>query len=214
MTVRIAFVNLETYLKRVLDAVLSATLLIVLFPLMLLISLAVIIDSGLPVFFIQMRPGYKGEPFRIYKYRTMKELRDRQGNFLPNELRITSLGRFLRATSLDELPELFNVLKGDMSLVGPRPLLVEYLPLYTPNQARRHDVKPGITGLAQVSGRNLLTWEEKFDLDLCYVDNWSLWLDLKILLLTIWIVLKRDGVNQSDHVTMPPFTGSSNLPRS
>ena len=143
----------------------------------------------------------------------MKDSRDEQGSLLPDELRLTSLGRFLRSTSLDELPELLNVLKGDMSLVGPRPLLMEYLSLYSPRQARRHEVKPGITGLAQVSGRNLLTWEEKFDLDVYYVDNWSLWLDFKILLVTVWKVLMREGINQVGHASMPPFTGNQDAAR-
>jgi lipopolysaccharide/colanic/teichoic acid biosynthesis glycosyltransferase len=138
----------------------------------------------------------------------MKDLKDENGNLLPDELRITRLGEFLRSTSLDELPELFNVLKGDMSLVGPRPLLMEYLPLYTPEQMRRHDVKPGMTGLAQVKGRNLLTWEEKFELDVYYVDHWSLILDFCILLLTVWKVLIREGISQEGHATMPDFTGS------
>jgi sugar transferase EpsL len=201
----------DTCLKRVLDVVLSATLLIVLSPLLFVISLALAVDNGRPVVFAQIRPGHKGKPFRICKFRTMKDLRDEQGNLLPDELRLTSLGRFLRSTSLDELPELLNVLKGDMSLVGPRPLLMEYLPLYSPRQLRRYEVKPGITGLAQVSGRNLLTWEEKFDLDVYYVDNWSLWLDFKILLVTVWKVVRREGINQVGHATMPTFTGSKDV---
>lgn len=203
--------RIHMVLKQVLDMALSFSLLVVLFPLLLVIVLALVVDSGRPVFFAQIRPGCKGKPFRIYKFRTMRDLRDEQGNLLPDELRLTSLGRFLRSTSLDELPELLNVLKGDMSLVGPRPLLMEYLSLYSPRQARRHEVKPGITGLAQVSGRNLLTWEEKFDLDVYYVDNWSLWLDFKILLLTVWKVLRKEGINQVGHSTMSPFTGSKDV---
>lgn len=199
--------------KRVSDVMLSATLLAVFSPLLLMISLALAVGSGRPVFFAQIRPGHKGKPFPIYKFRTMKDSRDEQGSLLPDELRLTSLGRFLRSTSLDELPELLNVLKGDMSLVGPRPLLMEYLSLYSPRQARRHEVKPGITGLAQVSGRNLLTWEEKFDLDVYYVDNWSLWLDFKILLVTVWKVLMREGINQVGHASMPPFTGNQDAAR-
>ncbi len=195
--------------KRVLDVAISSVLLIVSSPLLILISVAIHIESGWPIVFSQQRPGHRGSPFLIYKHRTMVNLRDEKGDLLPDGLRITPVGRFLRSTSLDEFPELVNVLKGDMSLVGPRPLLMEYLPLYTPDQARRHDVKPGITGLAQVSGRNLLTWEERFELDLYYVDNWSLGLDFKILLLTVWKVLKREGISQEGHATMPPFTGSS-----
>lgn len=194
--------------KRLMDVVLSTLLIIIFLPVMVVVALAVLVDCGWPILFTQTRPGYKGRPFRIYKFRTMKDLRDKSGNLLPDEYRITRLGRFLRETSLDELPELFNVLKGDMSLVGPRPLLMEYLPLYNPRQMRRHDMKPGITGLAQVNGRNLLTWEEKFELDVRYVENWSIWLDIKILLLTIWKVLKREGINATGHATMPFFTGS------
>lgn len=208
---RSAIGGFESVVKRVLDVAISSVLLIVLSPLLLLILVAILIDSGRPIVFTQQRPGYKGSPFLIYKYRTMVNLRDEKGDLLPDGFRITLVGRFLRSTSLDELPELLNVLKGDMSLVGPRPLLMEYLPLYTPDQARRHDVKPGITGLAQVSGRNLLTWEEKFELDTYYVDNLSLGLDFKILLLTVWKVLKREGISQEGHATMPPFTGGSDV---
>lgn len=211
MSVRCRIEKFRVCVKRAFDVAVSGFLLIVLSPLLFMISIAIVADSGLPVFFVQTRPGYKGKPFRIYKFRTMKDLRDKHGNLLPDELRITPLGQFLRSTSLDELPELFNVLKGDMSLVGPRPLLMEYLPLYTPEQVRRHDVRPGITGLAQVKGRNLLTWEEKFELDTYYVDHWSLWMDFKILLLTLWKVLKREGISQQGYATMPPFTGSGKL---
>jgi len=201
----------QKWIKRSIDILVSSMLLVLLAPLLALIALLVLLDSGRPVLFVQVRPGYKGKPFRMYKFRTMKDLRDSSGNLLPDETRITRIGNFLRATSLDELPELFNVVKGDMSLVGPRPLLMEYLPLYTPRQARRHEMKPGITGLAQVSGRNLLTWEEKFELDVYYVDHWSLWLDFKILFLTVWKVLKREGISASGHATMPPFTGTTNV---
>lgn len=163
--------------------------------------------SGAPVLFRQQRPGRHGRPFVIYKFRTMRELRDTEGRLLPDAQRLTHLGRFLRATSLDELPELFNVLKGEMSLVGPRPLLMEYLERYTPEQARRHEVKPGITGWAQVHGRNAITWEEKFKLDVWYVDHHSLGLDLKILWLTLVKVLRREGISASGHATMPEFQG-------
>ncbi len=209
MSIRTGIEQFRSLVKRIFDVAVSAFLLVILSPLMLIIAIAILADSGWPVFFVQTRPGYKGKPFRMYKFRTMKGLRDKEGNLLPDELRITPLGEFLRSTSLDELPELFNVLKGDMSLVGPRPLLMEYLPLYTPEQARRHDVKPGITGLAQVKGRNLLTWEEKFELDTYYVDHWSLWMDFKILVLTVWKVLVREGISQEGYATMPPFTAST-----
>jgi lipopolysaccharide/colanic/teichoic acid biosynthesis glycosyltransferase len=178
-------------------------------PLMGLIALAIWLFEGPPVFFCQPRPGYKGRIFKLCKFRTMREAYDANGNLLPDAQRLTPLGRFLRATSLDELPELFNVLRGEMSLVGPRPLLVAYLERYTPEQMRRHDVLPGITGWAQVNGRNALSWEDKFRLDVWYVDHWSLWLDLKILALTVWKVLRREGINQPGQATMEEFMGSS-----
>jgi len=208
MSIETRIKEFRCWIKRAFDVAVSALLLAILCPLIFIISIAVLVDTGRPVFFVQTRPGYKGKPFRMYKFRTMKDLKDENGNLLPDELRITRLGEFLRSTSLDELPQLFNVLKGDMSLVGPRPLLMEYLPLYTPEQMRRHDVKPGMTGLAQVKGRNLLTWEEKFELDVYYVDHWSLILDFCILLLTVWKVLIREGISQEGHATMPDFTGS------
>jgi sugar transferase EpsL len=194
--------------KRLLDLSLAVPGLVILSPLFILISLLVWIVHGRPVFFRQVRPGYKGEPFTVFKFRTMIETRDQQGNLLPDANRLTHLGRFLRALSLDELPELINVLCGEMSLVGPRPLLIQYLERYTPEQSRRHDVFPGITGWAQVNGRNALTWEDKFRLDLFYVDNWSLWLDVKIILLTLWKVLKREGISQPGHATAEEFMGS------
>ena len=160
-----------------------------------------------PVIFKQKRPGLHGQPFEFYKFRTMTNEKDQNGNLLSDELRITSFGSWLRRTSLDELPSLINVLKGDMNLVGPRPLLMEYLPLYNSHQARRHAVKPGITGWAQVNGRNLLSWEEKFDLDVWYVDNRSLMLDIKILILTVWKVIKREGISANNHATMELFRG-------
>jgi lipopolysaccharide/colanic/teichoic acid biosynthesis glycosyltransferase len=163
---------------------------------------------GSPIFFQQVRPGLRGKPFKMVKFRTMTQARDAAGQLLPDALRLTSFGRFLRASSLDELPELWNVLKGDMSLVGPRPLLLEYLPLYTPEQARRHAVRPGITGWAQINGRNAISWEAKFKLDVWYVDNRSLWLDIKILWLTVKKVLVRDGISAAGEATMPRFTGS------
>lgn len=163
---------------------------------------------GRPVLFRQQRPGLRGEPFTLLKFRTMTDARDEDGNLLPDEDRLTPFGRFLRRTSLDELPELINVVKGEMSLVGPRPLLMEYLDRYTPEQARRHEVRPGITGWAQVNGRNALSWEEKFDLDVWYVDHASLWIDLKILALTAWKVLRGDGVSQPGRATMEEFMGT------
>jgi len=194
--------------KRLLDAVVAAIGLVLLSPLMAVLALLVRARLGSPVLFAQERPGLRGRPFRIWKFRTMKEGRDASGAPLPDERRLTALGRFLRSTSLDELPELFNVLRGDMSLVGPRPLLMEYLALYTPEQARRHEVRPGITGWAQVNGRNAISWEEKFALDVWYVDNRSLLLDLRILALTAAKVLAREGISQEGRATMERFTGS------
>ncbi len=196
-------------IKRLFDLLCAIVLIIILLPLLIFIALIVWITMGYPFFFCQLRPGYKGKPFMCYKFRTMNDKRDQHGNLLPDELRLTRLGKFLRATSLDELPELFNVLRGEMSLVGPRPLLMQYLERYTPEQARRHDVLPGITGWAQINGRNALTWEEKFRLDLWYVDNWSFWLDLKILALTAWKVLKREGINQPGFATAEEFMGTN-----
>jgi len=196
-------------IKRSLDILTAGLGLLILSPLLIVIFLLILIQMGRPIIFKQMRPGLNGKPFYMYKFRTMTNEKDEQGNLLPDELRLTRLGRFLRSTSLDELPELFNVLKGDMSLVGPRPLLMQYLERYTPEQARRHEVKPGITGWAQVNGRNAITWEEKFDLDVWYVDNWSLWLDIRILFLTLVKVLKREGISADGWATMPEFTCSS-----
>ena len=197
-------------LKRLLDITFASLGLMVLTPLLAALTLLIRLTLGAPVFFRQRRPGLHGKPFTLYKFRTMTDERDEQGNLLPDEQRLTRLGRFLRSTSLDELPELWNVIKGDMSLVGPRPLLMEYLDRYTLEQARRHEVKPGITGWAQVNGRNALSWEEKFKLDVWYVDNQSFWLDIKILLLTVCQLIKRQGINQPGHVTMEKFMGSHN----
>ena len=197
--------RVQAHLKRVFDVVVSATALVVLAPVMGLIALLVWRTMGRPVLFRQARPGLHGKPFVMYKFRTMRDLRDAGGNLLPDEARLTPFGRWLRATSLDELPELVNVLRGEMSLVGPRPLLMEYLERYTPEQARRHEVKPGITGWAQIHGRNNLSWEERLRLDVWYVDHWSLWLDLKILWRTLWMVLRREGISAQGHATMPRF---------
>jgi lipopolysaccharide/colanic/teichoic acid biosynthesis glycosyltransferase len=175
---------------------------------MIIISIFIFISMGSPVLFRQKRPGKKEVPFIILKFRTMDESRDEKGNLLPDGQRMTFLGKYLRRFSLDELPQILNVLKGDLSFVGPRPLLMEYLPLYTPQQARRHDVKPGITGWTQVNGRNALTWEEKFDLDIWYVDHRSFLLDMKILLMTVMKVLKREGITAEGSATMPVFKGS------
>jgi lipopolysaccharide/colanic/teichoic acid biosynthesis glycosyltransferase len=196
-------------LKRFFDLCLTIPGVIVISPLILLLTGLVWALHGRPIFFCQVRPGFLGRPFRLYKFRTMTEARDRHGALLPDSQRLTPLGRFLRSMSLDELPELFNVLKGEMSLVGPRPLLMQYLERYSPEQARRHLVLPGMTGWAQVNGRNALTWEEKFRLDVWYVDHWSLGLDLRILFLTFLPVLQRRGISQSGHATAEEFMGNS-----
>lgn len=198
-------------LKRILDIVLSLAALLLLSPVLFILIIAVWVNAGYPFIFSQMRPGRLGKPFRIYKFRSMSNECDSEGNLLPDHLRISSFGRFLRSSSLDELPELINVLKGDMSLVGPRPLLIQYLERYTAEQARRHDVRPGITGWAQVNGRNAISWEEKFVLDIWYVDNWSLGLDLKILFVTIVKVFSRQGISAPGEATMPEFMGLSQL---
>lgn len=195
--------------KRGMDLVGAGLGLVLLAPLMLGVAVIIRLTMGSPVLFRQVRPGRHGKPFTMYKFRTMLDLRDEQGELLPDGLRLTAVGRFLRKTSLDELPELFNVLKGEMSLVGPRPLLMVYLERYTPEQARRHEVRPGITGWAQVNGRNAITWEEKFRLDVWYVDNRSLWLDLKILGLTTVKILKGEGISQPGHATVEFFQGTN-----
>jgi len=198
-------------MKRLFDLVVSVCALLVLaFPLLALIWL-VRRKLGSPVFFTQVRPGMHGKPFKMVKFRTMTDERGPDGQLLPDAVRLTQFGRFLRSTSLDELPELWNVLKGDMSLVGPRPLLMEYLPLYSPEQARRHEVRPGITGWAQVNGRNAISWEEKFRLDVWYVDHQSFWLDVHIYLLTIWKVIRREGISAVGDATMPFFHGDNNV---
>lgn len=191
--------------KRFTDLVLSSIALFFLSPFIVIIYFCIRLVDGKPVIFKQMRPGYLGRPFFIYKFRTMKDIRDKNGNLLPDEYRLTSFGKFLRKTSLDELPELWNVIKGDMSLVGPRALLMEYLSRYTPAQARRHEVKPGITGWAQVNGRNAINWEEKFNHDIWYVDNCNPWLDIKIIVMTLIKVLKMEGISAKGYVTMPKF---------
>ena len=196
-------------LKRTFDLVTTFFVLLLLLPVLMLITLMIRSKLGSPIFFKQSRPGLNGKIFNIYKFRTMTDDCDKDGIFLPDKIRLTKFGKFLRSTSLDELPSLWNVLKGDMSLVGPRPLLVEYLPLYSAKQARRHEVKPGITGWAQVNGRNAINWNEKFDLDIWYVDNQSIWLDIKILCMTIKKVITRSGINQDKQATMEKFKGNN-----
>ena len=194
-------------IKRCIDIVGAGLGLIVLSPVLAVVAVLIWRQMGRPVIFRQMRPGLNGQAFCMYKFRTMTDNFDDHGNLMPDEQRLTSMGKFLRKTSLDEFPELFNVLKGDMSLVGPRPLLMQYLERYTPEQARRHEVKPGITGWAQVNGRNAISWKEKFALDVWYVDNCSLWLDVKILAMTLGKVFRREGISAEGEATMPEFTG-------
>ncbi len=194
--------------KRIMDLMIGSLAAAVCSPVFALVSGAILISMGRPCLFRQQRPGLAGKPFTLLKFRTMLDTRDKNGQLLPDKDRLTRLGRFLRSASLDELPELFNVLRGEMSLVGPRPLLMQYLDRYTPEQMRRHNLPPGITGWAQIHGRNAISWEEKFALDLWYVDNWSIWLDLKILGLTVLSVLKRQGISQPGHATMEEFQGT------
>lgn len=195
-------------IKRILDFIISLIALIVFSPIMIIVAIIVYIKLGSPIIFKQDRPGKDGKVFKMYKFRTMLDSYNKFGEALPDEERLTTFGRILRSTSLDELPELINVIKGDMSLVGPRPLLVEYLELYSEEQNRRHDVRPGITGWAQVNGRNSISWDEKLNLDVEYVDNLSFILDIKILFLTVYKVFKRDGINQDGNVTIEKFTGN------
>ncbi|KMN09839.1 sugar transferase [Pseudomonas helleri] len=195
-------------MKRLFDVVFSLIGLLILFPVILIVAWRVRKKLGSPVLFKQERPGLHGKSFHMIKFRTMRDAVDSNGRPLPDSERMTPLGRFLRSSSLDELPELWNVLKGDMSLVGPRPLLMQYLPLYSDEQRRRHEVKPGVTGWAQINGRNSLSWDEKFKLDVWYVDNHTLWLDIKILFLTIKKVLIKEGISQENNATMEAFTGS------
>lgn len=195
-------------LKRIFDVVASAAALLLLSPVIAIIAWQISRKMGSPVLFRQVRPGLNGKPFEMVKFRTMKDAVDAAGNPLPDSERMTSFGQFLRSSSLDELPELWNVLMGEMSLVGPRPLLMEYLPLYSTEQYRRHEARPGVTGWAQINGRNSLSWDEKFKLDVWYVDNRSLWLDIKILFLTVKKVVVRDGISADGEATMPKFTGN------
>lgn len=194
-------------MKRLFDFLVTLLALFFLLPVILLVAILIRFKLGSPILFTQKRPGLNGKTFKMMKFRTMLDGKDKQGNLLPDDERMTHFGALLRSTSLDELPSLFNVLKGDMSLVGPRPLLVQYLPLYSDEQARRHNVRPGITGWAQVNGRNAISWEDKFKFDIWYVDNISFWLDIKILFLTVKKVLIKEGISADEHVTMPLFTG-------
>lgn len=195
-------------IKRLFDIIISLIALLFLFPVLVLIFLQVRIKFGSPVFFIQERSGLCGRPFQMIKFRTMTDEKNDRGESLPDSVRLTTFGAFLRSSSLDELPELWNVLRGEMSLIGPRPLLMEYLTLYTPEQSRRHEVRPGITGWAQVNGRNTISWEEKFSLDVWYVDNRSFWLDMKVLVLTVKNIINRHGINADGETTMQRFEGS------
>lgn len=196
-------------IKRFMDFLIAALSIIIFSPLLIILAILVRVKLGGPVIFKQERPGLNGKVFKLYKFRTMSDAKDENGNLLDDEYRLTSFGKKLRSTSLDELPELYNILKGDMSIVGPRPLLVKYLPLYNDEQKRRHDVRPGLTGLAQVSGRNAITWTEKFNKDIEYVDNVSLGLDISIFFKTIYCVLKKEGINSDSAATMEDFTGNN-----
>ena len=197
------------FVKRIFEFTIALLALFMLLPIFLTISILVLLKMGTPIFFIQPRPGLNGKTFKMYKFRTMTNKCDKNGKLLEDKDRLSNFGSFLRSTSLDELPTLWNVLCGNMSLVGPRPLLIEYLPLYSKNQARRHDVRPGITGWAQVNGRNAISWNEKFELDTWYVENQSFALDMKIILLTLKKVIKRDGISHNNHVTMEKFKGNT-----
>ena len=197
------------FVKRSLEFIFTFLILLFLMPIFFLVALLVLVNLGSPIYFKQSRPGLNGKVFNIFKFRTMTNKHDNNGILLPDKDRITKFGQFLRSTSLDELPSLWSVLNGDMSLIGPRPLLVEYLPLYSKKQARRHEVRPGVTGWAQVNGRNAINWDEKFEMDVWYVDNQSFLLDIKILLLTLKKVIKRDGISHNNHVTMDKFKGNT-----
>lgn len=198
----------KNFLKRIVDMIFSLVLIIVLSPILIMTYFLVKKKLGSPAVFKQDRPGLRGQIFTMYKFRSMTDARDKSGNLLADDVRLTPFGKLLRASSLDELPELFNILKGDMSFVGPRPLLVRYLDRYTKQQARRHEVRPGLTGWAQVNGRNAISWEEKFELDVWYVEHWNLWIDFKIMCLTVLKVFRRDGISAADHATMEEFWGS------
>lgn len=200
----------KNFFKRIIDFLLALLALVVLSPVLMIVSLFLgIANKGAGVFFTQERPGYRGRIFKVIKFKTMTDERDESGKLLPDAVRLTKTGRFVRSTSLDELPQLINVLKGDMALIGPRPLMVKYLPLYSTKQARRHEVRPGVSGWAQVNGRNAISWERKFELDVWYVDHVSFWLDIKIIFLTLKKVFVREGISSDTSVTMEPFTGNN-----
>lgn len=201
--------NIQYFIKRTFDIIAALGGLIVFSPIILVVAILVRINLGSPILFTQDRVGKDNKIFKMMKFRSMKDVKDKNGNLLPDSERLTKFGKILRSTSLDELPELINVLKGDMSLIGPRPLLVEYLPLYSKRQLKRHEVLPGLTGWAQVNGRNSISWTQKFELDVYYVENWSLKLDLKIFFLTIYKIFKRDGINQEGEATSESFNGSN-----
>lgn len=200
--------QLQRLIKKIADRFTAVVALLIFSPLLAVVAILIYTRIGSPIFFTQPRPGLEGRIFTFYKFRTMTDERDADGNLLPDVQRLTPLGQFLRKTSLDELPQLWNVLKGDMSFVGPRPLLVMYLDRYSPEQSRRHDVKPGITGWAQTNGRNAITWEEKFNFDVWYIDHWSLWLDLKILVLTVLKIVQQEGISQPGYTTSEEFKGT------
>ena len=200
--------NKTPTIKRILDFVLSIIIMLVCLPVMLIVGLIIFLTEGKPIFFFHERPGKDGQPFKLIKFRSMRNARDAEGNLLPDGERITNFGNFIRKTSIDELPEFINVLRGEMSLVGPRPLLMQYVDRYSPQQFRRHEVLPGITGWAQVNGRNTISWNEKFMLDIWYIDHWSVWLDIKILLLTVWKVISGEGISQAGRATMDEFMGN------
>ena len=206
-----AFMPRYRHLKALADRLAALLALLLLSPLLVVVVLLVRWRLGAPVLFRQQRPGYRGRPFCLLKFRTMTNARDGSGALLPDAQRLTSFGRWLRETSIDELPELINILRGEMSFIGPRPLLMQYLPLYSPEQARRHDVKPGFSGWGQINGRNAISWEEKFRLDVWYVDHQSFWLDVRIFLLTIWKVIRREGISAAGDATMPFFHGDNNV---
>ncbi len=200
----------KNFFKRIIDFLLALLALVVLSPVLMIVSLFLgIANKGAGVFFTQERPGYRGRIFKVIKFKTMTDERDESGKLLPDAVRLTKTGRFVRSTSLDELPQLINVLKGNMALIGPRPLMVKYLPLYSTEQARRHEVRPGVSGWAQVNGRNAISWERKFELDVWYVDHVSFWLDIKIIFLTLKKVFVREGISSDTSVTMEPFTGNN-----
>ena len=198
----------QKYIKRLLDIIISFTAIVILSPVLLIVAVLVRIKLGSPVIFHQDRPGYHEKVFKLCKFRSMTDARDEHGNLLPDEVRLTKFGKALRATSLDELPELWNILKGDMSLIGPRPLLVKYLPLYNEFQRHRHDVKPGLTGWAQVNGRNTISWEQRFEYDVYYVNHISFWMDVKILFQTVAVVFRHNDINSATDATMEAFTGT------